>query len=414
LDGNGVPASIDPFFFYDIAPTFWAPWPPYLSWFFPSVHVLGDPFSGMNHLNWPILPSSEPPLELQTADTLGPDAHWTVPTAAQGVSIIQTNGQNFATCVGPDPQRFFRLQQSLAGSQFLLFAGAGDHGSLAVAPGGGVLGPDGIMTNAALSSVTFIATPTNNYYVDKWYLDGVAVQSNAPAFTVSNIASEHTLVVTFSPSNDLALTLFESSAARRPTETGSTNIYVIEVENKGLNPLTGVSMMNMLDPTVGFVSATTSQGTVDYIGGQVIANIGSLNPGDLVTVNIQFIPFFATTVVDTANVVCDQPESDLSNNSATVSTVVIDPVMITSQPVSRNAPPGGTATFSVGVTGTPPFHYQWYFNGTNLLDNATSATLTLTNVARTQAGDYSVSVLQILGPLEIEADHSNTATLSVP
>lgn len=58
-------------------------------------------------------------------------------TTSQGVSIVQTNGQNFATIVGPDPQRFFRLQQDLAGAQFLLFASAGDHGSLTVPSGGG-------------------------------------------------------------------------------------------------------------------------------------------------------------------------------------------------------------------------------------------------------------------------------------
>jgi uncharacterized repeat protein (TIGR01451 family) len=165
-----------------------------------------------------------------------------------------------------------------------------DHASLpslAVASDG-VLGPDGIMTNPALSSVTFIATPTNNYFVDKWYLDGIAVLSNTPSLTVSNIASEHTLLVTFSPSNDLAVTLFESSADEGPTETGDTNIYIVEVENKGLNPLTGASLMDSLDPTVQFVSATTSQGTVVYVGGQVIANVGTLNPGELATVNIHF------------------------------------------------------------------------------------------------------------------------------
>jgi hypothetical protein len=413
LDGNSVTVSLDPFFFYDIAGSFTPPFPPYISWILSTFFSLEDPFSGIDHLSWPLLPSSEPPIELQTADTLGLDAQWTPPTAAQGVSIIQTNGQNFATFVGSDPQRFFRLKQNLTGSQFLLFAAAGDHGSLAVPAGGGVLGPDGVMTNAALSSATFFATATNDYYVDKWYLDGVAVQTNAPSLTVSNIASEHTLVVTFSPSNDLAVTLFESSGVRRPTETVHTNTYVVEIANQGLNALSGVSMMNMLDPMVGFVSATTSQGTVNYVGGQVIANVGSLNPGDLVTVNIQFIPFFATTIVDTANVVCDQSEPDLSNNSATVSTVVIDPVVITNQPASLTLPAGATATFSVGASGTPPLTYQWYFNGTNAIDNATSATLTLTNVTATQAGGYSVSVLQILDPKTIESDNSAPATLIV-
>jgi uncharacterized repeat protein (TIGR01451 family) len=410
LDGNNVPVSIDPFVFYDIAGSELGP---PLNYIASEFSLLGDPLSGLSHLSWPVSPLSEPPLELQTADQVESDARWTVPTTSQGVSIIQTNGQNFATFVGSDPQRFFRLQQSLAGSQFFLFAAAGEHGLVTVRPGGGVLGPEGIMTNAALSSPTFIATPTNNYYVDKWYLDGIAVQSNTPSLTVSNIASEHTLVVTFSPSNDLALTLYESSGPEGPTETGNTNTYVVEIENKGLNPLTGVSIMDSLDPTVEFVSATSSQGIVNYVGGQVIANVGTLNPGDLVTVNIQFIPFLATTITNTANVVCDQPEPDLSNNSTTISTTVIDPVIITNQPASITVRAGATASFTVGVTGTPPFTYQWFFNGTNLLQGATSATLTLPNVTATQAGTYSASVLQILGPEDIEADNSVPATLTV-
>ena len=171
--------------------------------------------------------------------------------------------------------------------------------------------------------------------------------------------------------------------------------------------------MDSLDPTVEFVSATSSQGIVNYVGGQVIANVGTLNPGDLVTVNIQFIPFLATTITNTANVVCDQPEPDLSNNSTTISTTVIDPVIITNQPASITVRAGATASFTVGVTGTPPFTYQWFFNGTNLLQGATSATLTLPNVTATQAGTYSASVLQILGPEDIEADNSVPATLTV-
>jgi len=39
---------------------------------------------------------------------------------------------------------------------------------------------------------------------------------------------------------------------------------------------------------------------------------------------------------------------------------------ITTQPQSQTVPAGGTATFSVGVSGTGPFGYQWQFDGTNL------------------------------------------------
>src|ERR1017187_7195701 len=42
---------------------------------------------------------------------------------------------------------------------------------------------------------------------------------------------------------------------------------------------------------------------------------------------------------------------------------------ITTQPVSQTNLVGTTASFSVAVAGTGPFHYQWQFNGTNLPNN---------------------------------------------
>src|SRR5580704_13439486 len=39
---------------------------------------------------------------------------------------------------------------------------------------------------------------------------------------------------------------------------------------------------------------------------------------------------------------------------------------ITTQPQSQTAPAGGSVTFTVAVSGTGPFSYQWQFDGTNL------------------------------------------------
>jgi hypothetical protein len=64
---------------------------------------------------------------------------------------------------------------------------------------------------------------------------------------------------------------------------------------------------------------------------------------------------------------------------------------ITAQPQDRVAPTNGNVSFSVTVCGTPPFTYQWRFNGENIL-NATNATLNLLNVTPTNAGLYGVVV----------------------
>ena len=67
------------------------------------------------------------------------------------------------------------------------------------------------------------------------------------------------------------------------------------------------------------------------------------------------------------------------------------PLTITNQPASVSVSTGGTATFSVGVTGSSPFSCQWALNGTNI-SGATNAFLTLTNVSSAKVGVYTVTV----------------------
>jgi hypothetical protein len=78
--------------------------------------------------------------------------------------------------------------------------------------------------------------------------------------------------------------------------------------------------------------------------------------------------------------------------------------------VSTNA--GATATFQVGVSGTPTVTYQWFFNG-DLIQNATDATLTLTHISSGSAGAYSVTAWQVLGPEDEFEAASDPATLTV-
>jgi hypothetical protein len=91
---------------------------------------------------------------------------------------------------------------------------------------------------------------------------------------------------------------------------------------------------------------------------------------------------------------------------------VIDPLEITNNPVSQSVTNGGTACFSVGVSGTPPFFYQWLFSGAEI-SGATASTYCVTNATATQAGPYTVTVSQILGPEDIIQATSSPAILTV-
>ena len=64
---------------------------------------------------------------------------------------------------------------------------------------------------------------------------------------------------------------------------------------------------------------------------------------------------------------------------------------VTTSPVGTNVDQGASATFTVGVYGTPPLTYQWRYNGADIV-GANGATLTLNTVQPGQAGNYSVVV----------------------
>jgi hypothetical protein len=83
------------------------------------------------------------------------------------------------------------------------------------------------------------------------------------------------------------------------------------------------------------------------------------------------------------------------------------PPGIATNPASAMKLAGDTVSFSVAVTGTAPFTYQWSFNGTNMA-GATAATLTLSNLTTAQSGNYRVLVSNSAG-----STNSRAALLAV-
>jgi hypothetical protein len=83
------------------------------------------------------------------------------------------------------------------------------------------------------------------------------------------------------------------------------------------------------------------------------------------------------------------------------------PPFINSQPTNQTVLAGKPATFIVSASGSAPLSYQWQFNGTNLL-NATNASLVLSNVQSSQAGNYLVQITNSVG-----ATNSDSAVLTV-
>jgi hypothetical protein len=80
---------------------------------------------------------------------------------------------------------------------------------------------------------------------------------------------------------------------------------------------------------------------------------------------------------------------------------------ITAPPQNQTALVGSSVSFTVSAAG-PSLSYQWFFNGTNALAEATNSMLLLTNIILSQSGSYSVVVSNSAG-----AVFSTAAALTV-
>jgi hypothetical protein len=86
---------------------------------------------------------------------------------------------------------------------------------------------------------------------------------------------------------------------------------------------------------------------------------------------------------------------------------VVVPPLIDAQPLSRTNVAYTDVTFTVLATGDAPLHYQWRFGNDNI-DGATNATLLITNVQPSQAGNYSVVIFN-----QSRSAESSDATLTI-
>ena len=96
-------------------------------------------------------------------------------------------------------------------------------------------------------------------------------------------------------------------------------------------------------------------------------------------------------------------------STAAILTVAVAPV-INLQPTESTVVEGGSAQFSVGVSGSKPLSYQWQKNGTDI-GRATDSSLSLSSVTVAEEGTYGVRVSNAAGTVESQAAQ---LTVNVP
>ena len=102
----------------------------------------------------------------------------------------------------------------------------------------------------------------------------------------------------------------------------------------------------------------------------------------------------ATNMAGYYSVVISDPSGSVTSSVASLLVVYRPSVLV--QPTNQFVLAGSDVTFGVSASGTSPLSYQWYFNGL-VLNGQTNVVLSLTNVAPSQAGNYSVIITNMFG-----------------
>jgi uncharacterized repeat protein (TIGR03803 family) len=165
------------------------------------------------------------------------------------------------------------------------------------------------------------------------------------------------------------------------------------------------SQTNNAGATVTFTIAATSLNALSYQwqkNGRNLFDGGNLSGTTNSTLTITGI-----SDDDAASYSVIVSNANFSVTSSNATLTVIDPPIITSQPISRTNNAGSTATFIVTASGTTPA-YQW-FKGLLPISGAVLAALTLTNVQDADMAGYSVVLSNAAG----SATSAPPATLTV-
>ncbi|MEY2881323.1 MAG: hypothetical protein RLZZ15_3703, partial [Verrucomicrobiota bacterium] len=262
--------------------------------------------------------------------------------------------------------------------------------------------------NASFTVAASSTTDTNFTY--QWLRNDDPITGNATATTAN-------LVLTNVQAADFATyTVVVTNTAGAVTSTGAALVIT------GLPP-TIVTPPTAITRAAGTtaVFSVTAGGSPTLVyqwrkGGTNLsdgANISGAATATLTVTNVQSADAASYDVVVSNGV---NPAATSATAALTVTAAA--PTIIT-PPLSQTVVTAGTATFTVGVSGTAPFTYQWRKGGTNLangatgngstVSGATTATLTLTTVQAADAGSFDVVVSNTIAP----AATSTAATLSI-
>jgi hypothetical protein len=276
-------------------------------------------------------------------------------------------------------------------------------------PGGGYSGDGGAATNASLSMPSGIAVDGagNLFFSDAGH---EVIRKVDTAGIITTVAGNNSLGSGYSGDGGAAT----SATLNNPNavvEDGAGNLYIAEYYNNVVREVTPGGLIstfagnyNLGGTYSGDGGAATNAGLYNPVG-LALDSVGNLYIGDVHNNVIRKVSAAgygvnptngALTLTSVQAAMSGNYQVIVSNPSGSVTSSIVQltvdvPPVITSQPASQTVAEGGTLVLNVGVQGTPPLQYQWTYNGRNLA-GATGASLIMTNIHPSQAGEYAVKI----------------------
>jgi uncharacterized repeat protein (TIGR01451 family) len=251
--------------------------------------------------------------------------------------------------------------------------------------------------------------------------------------TVSGIEQErdtsnNSASVTTTIQSMVDLAIFKADSPD-PVIAGQELTYILSVVNNGPSNATGVMVTDQLPDEVQFQSGSTSQGTLIQTNGMVSVELGDLAAGATATVNIvvHVDPSTRGTIINTANVTSNEPDSQTDNNTDSEPTLVqaqID-LAITKIGVPDSVAAGDQLTYTLNITNQGPsdateVQVQDLLPPQVEFQSATSSSATVThedqvvtvNLGNLAVGDSQTITLVTRVTSHVAGEITNRATVS--
>ena len=159
----------------------------------------------------------------------------------------------------------------------------------------------------------------------------------------------------FAPA-DLSVTMADSPS---PALAGSKLSYIVSVSNGGPSSANGVVLTDTLPADVTFDLAAPSQGSRSQASGAVTCDLGVIGTGGSATVVVFVTPLAAavgSSVINVASVAANETDSNSTNNTAALGTMVnpTADIAVTTMDSPASVVVGNTLTYTVTVTNVGP------------------------------------------------------------